>query len=571
MALWEHSRALIPFHVGQIICVLKYLSKILSLFTRFWVSEAHTLKSLRIPTLHMSAPALLTSLKDILSFNAALNAGIQGIACNLDSASAAEAMLLLCAGAPCPAWVVPQPSPDEWNVARTRLLSALETFAPNGVASLKRPRESDLAETSAKKPKLIDDADDTPIFTLHSISFTSPVRKKADITVHRATLRLTDPKNPTSNLCDPIPIRKFRHAFIVSTPGKSKPHWTTIALPEDSNDQSVIFGCDAVVTTPQNTTKYPSPAQTHAKGVSMKPLIHSLFAYFPSGPDGLVDLYEPKSADFQSALSNGQSVDAYIGAKDGHLHFFSNGVLWGEKKPCLWFPLTNIVDMHIGVSSGRSFTLYISTKLKSLVSNASLAGNMEGVDDEPLEMHDFSLIDSKEEAPVKKWITNHKQQFAAHPSSDGIPHGAEGSSSAASVNEQNKSFGKAAIGPVRLVDALFNDSDPEDQDFASHSDSDSSNPSSSSSSSGDEQDTDEDGGDGGNQDDSDAQDAEPSQAAVAKRSGGGNSAEELVEDENGLKEYQRISIPAGMKVSAAALEEAQNMMGEAFGIPSSRR
>jgi len=522
-------------------------------------------------------PVLLTSLKDILSSNASLNAGIRNLEANPDSASTVEAILLLCAGAPCPSWVVPQPLPDEWNAARTRLLSAFESVAPDQVASLKRPRELEASITAtAKKPKLIDDADDPPIFTLHGISFTSPIRKKADITVRRTTLRFTDPKDPTSNLCDPIPIRTFRHGFIVSTPGKTKPHWTAIILPEAPNDQSIIFGCDATVTTSQNTTKYPSPPQSHAKGTPTKTLIHSLFAYFPSGPDGLVDLYEPKPTDFQSALGCGQSIDAYIGAKDGHLYFFSNGILWGEKKPCLWFPLEDIVDIHTGMSSGRSFTLYISTKPKSQVGVSNVAGKAEDADDEPPEMHDFSLIDSKEESPVRKWITNHKQQFATQPSKNALPDGVGGRSSATSAKEQGKASGKTAAartaGPVRLVDAAFNESDSEDQDFASDSNSDSSNYSSSSSASGDvgSGDDGDDGGDGGDGDSDmeDVEDHKPGRAGAGDRS----SDEEMAEavDEIGEGD-QRIPVPAGMKVSAAALAEAKNMVEEAFGIPRSRQ
>ena len=524
-----------------------------------------------------SAPipaVLLASLKEILSSNASLSAGIQTLEANPDSALIVEAILLLCAGAPCPPWVTPQPLPDEWNTARTRLLSAFENLAPNEAASLKRPRGSDPSEpltTTTKKPKLIDDSDDPPIFTLHGISFTSPIRKKADITVRRITLRFTDPKDPTSNICDPIPIRKFRRGFLVSTPGKTKPHWTAIILPENPNDQSVIFGCDAAATTPQSTTKYPFPPQLHVKGTPTKPLIHSLFAYFPSGADGLVDLYEPKPADFRSALSNGQSVDAYIGAKDGHLHFFSNGVLWGEKKPCLWFPLEDIVDMHTGVSSGRSLTLYVSIKPKSQVSGANLAGGIEGVEDGPLEMHDFSLIDSKEEAPIRKWITDHKQQFAVQHSSDSNPQTVEGSSSATSVKEQNKASGKIATmrptGSVKLADAVFDDSDSEDKDFASHSDSDSSNDSSYSGT-GEERGGDEENGDDEDEDESGTEDVEEHEPG---QGGGGRAGGEMADETDELEErYQRIPIPAGAKVSAAALAEAQNMMGEAFGISHSR-
>lgn len=312
------------------------------------------------------------------------------------------------------------------------------------------------------------------------------------------------------------------------------------------------------------------PPQLHPKGSPTKPLIHSLFAYFPSGPAGLVDLYEPKPSDFQSALGGGQSIDAYIGAKDGHLHFFSHGVLWGEKKPCIWFPTQNIVDMHTGVSSGRSFTLYISVKGKA--STKVPSGNDDDDEDE-VEMHDFALIDSKEEGPVKAWIASHKQQFAVIATPDNSMQVDATSSSKASENKTMAatSSGRPS-GPIRLMDAVLDENDSEDGDFVSDSNSDSSGSGASVTGGDDAADGDgdveeEEEAESGNDGEDADHDIESESDAREDRENRGSRSDDADElDDN----YQRIPIPAGMKVSGAAAAVAQQMVGEAFGIPPDR-
>ncbi|KAF8318492.1 hypothetical protein DL93DRAFT_397583 [Clavulina sp. PMI_390] len=523
----------------------------------------------------------LSIVKEALGSHGSLGAAISMIEANESLSLTLEAILCLCAGAPCPSNITPPISPADWNNARARLQTAFEAIQPNSgvMGGAKRPRDDDAAEASnnnvaPKKAKLvIDDPADEPIFTLHNVSFTSPIRKKADITVHKLTLRFTDPKDSKSNLCDPIALPLLRHAFMVSTPGKAKPHWTTMILPENPEHPSVIFGCDATLATPQVTTKYPSPPETHAKGSVSKPLIHSLFAYFPSGPTGLVDLYEPKASDFQSGTGLGQCVVSYIGPKDGHLHFFSNGILWGEKKPCIWFPVEKMTDVHPGVSSGRTFTLYISTKKSA-----------SSTDEDDITMHDFTLIDGKEDGPIRAWIAAHKAQFAIASAAPGdelmeVDEPSTSASSSKAGTAAPKTGGTRAAparsaGPVRLMDAVLDENDEEDDDFVgSGSDSDDSGGDSSSEEGEGNDDEDEEAGEGGSDDAEDAdgdadeqEEEEEEEASGAPRPGtttdGETGADELEEEE-----YHTVQLPPGIKVSHAAAAAAHKMLGEAFGVP----
>lgn len=429
---------------------------------------------------------------------------------------------------------------NEWDRAQAHVKSALDRLSDSELHGTKRGRDdNDVASGStvptdapsskkAKKDALSsetdDSGDDPAIFTLHAISVTSPIRKKADITVHKHSLRFTNPSNASENLCPPIPISTLRHAFLVDTPGKAKPHHTVVILPdagpaEKSEHPQVIFGVDANPTTVQITTKYPAPRQTHAKGaMPSKQLIHSLFAYFPQGEDGLVDLYEPKPVDFKSS-SGSQSVDAHIAAKDGHVYFFNKGLLWGEKKPCMWFGVDDIESCETRSATGRSFSLFVSTRVP---------GADEEEEEDEIETIEFSLIDAKESDAVGAWIAKHKAQFAAASASPSAP--------TTSMAGQSKNVLSA---PTMFANAVL-DSDDEDDDFdASSGSSDGGSARSSSSESDDE--------------------GEEAEEAEAEDSG--DELEELDESKHPLMKPGAVP-----RMSKAAMKAAVGMVEEEFGM-----
>ncbi|KAF9510291.1 hypothetical protein BS47DRAFT_1384042 [Hydnum rufescens UP504] len=425
----------------------------------------------------------------------------------------------------------------EWTNSQVQITGLLRQL--NAQQSLgdsvktKRAREAlDDVPPASKKVKLDEIPlveDDPPIFTLHSISVSTPVRKKADVTVHRFTLRLTSPSNNNENLHPPIPIHSLRLAFLVPTPGKSKPYLTAIIMSAtaSSADTSVIFGCDATAPVAQATTKYPDDKKIHPKGSSTKQLIHSLFAYFPQGPDGLVDLYEPKADDFTSS-SGSQSIDAFIGAKDGHLHFFRWGVLWGERKPCMWFPVDDIRDMSTRSATGRAFSLCIVTQTNKKSTSGELMNDGEDGHMEPevLETTEFNLIDTKESDAVQAWIASHRGDF----SKTITPNTSSSESSSRPISK--------ATPLASLVQLSLDESDPEDQDFAL-SDSD----------------------DGGSESSESSREQESeADAELSESDDVGGSADE----DAPLKEPGAVP-----RMNNAAMQLAIGMVKEAFGVQNS--
>ncbi|KAF8340002.1 uncharacterized protein EI90DRAFT_3038769, partial [Cantharellus anzutake] len=456
---------------------------------------------------------------------AGLSNGLQGLISSNDTLeSTLDNVLRLCCGLPHTS--DNQYTPEEWAKSVQTLHSRISELGETSLTfqqPLKRALEYEEDRSDAKKAKTSregfgvsaltsnvnnaspnDTSSDPPIFTFHSISMSSPVRKKVDITVHQLTLRITSPGNPLENLHPPILLSILRLAFLLPVPGKRMPYLSAVILPErarvspSDGDIQIIFGTDSVLTATQYTTKHPGPKEAHTKGSPSKVLFHSLFAYFPQGENGLRDLYEPSTGDFTSS-SGAPSVDAHIGAKDGHLYFFKHGIFWGEKKPCVWFPVEAIYDMTTRSVTGRSFSLSIDTRfstVSALSSNARRAAAAAAAaaiaaqasssskneatellmneEDDELEQTEFSLIEGKDQDAVKSWISKHRNEFATNvmildDSSASRTATATGENSNAFVvagTSPNKSgASSAAAASVPFSQAPLDESDPEDGDF----------------------------------------------------------------------------------------------------------
>ncbi len=136
------------------------------------------------------------------------------------------------AGGQCPKDASPN-TRKQWPISQATFRSSLNV--PKTPPGTKRSREDDDNSDDhpdIKKLRPEGDHDDTPLFTLHSISVTSPIRKKVNITIHKSSLRFT---NPTSSAIESnIPIGHLKRAFLLPTRGKNKPHWTIIVFSSDT-------------------------------------------------------------------------------------------------------------------------------------------------------------------------------------------------------------------------------------------------------------------------------------------------------------------------------------------------
>ncbi|CAA7262680.1 unnamed protein product [Cyclocybe aegerita] len=345
---------------------------------------------------------------------------------------------------------------EQWSEKQATTRTVLAGLRP----TTKRGREEggDTDSQQSKRQRLSPATAPTnngpPIFTLHAISATSPVRKKVDITIHENLIALT---NPTSRALEAsVPLSSIRRAFIVPTRGKSKPHWTVILLSSDVPDKGkptpgfssenlqIIFGLDATSASTFNTTTYAAgepSAHTQPKGTSTLLSIKQFLSHLP------IPTIEPSTDVFKSACTGSGSsagvngipgVEAYRAAKAGNLWFSAQGILWGESKPCEFWAVGDLLGKMDGVriaGAGRSFTVILTRR------------STEGEDEEESE---FGMVDGREREGVNEWVRNHWHLFGRTGSEE------EGVSKP-KPKVQN-------LGPM-TIRTLQDESDDEDEDF----------------------------------------------------------------------------------------------------------
>lgn len=405
-----------------------------------------------------------------------------------DQRSLLEAILCFSIGAECPPRLS-EKTRNQWSAAQDLAIQALRSLSSrtNG----KRTREDDVSDDShvSKKPRnspLSSDEADAALYTLHTLSTSSPLRKKLDIRLHERTLRLT---NPATQIVEAsIPIASLKRAFLLPTRGKTKPHWTVVLLSSDTpaptgkaaaaspnakDNVQIVFGVDAVPA-PYSTTDHTvdSPSQAnHPKGTPIVPFLRAFLSHLP------IPTIEPDTTAFRSIFAaNGEAiagVQAYRSAKEGTLWFLPSGVLW-DGKPCEYWPCKDLVStvnaageagtgsdgVRLVSATGRTCSVFLRRRV---IEEGSEKDKESGDEEEEIKCveTDFSMIDGKEQDGITQWVKKHKHLFGKDEPdiNDAAPYGY--------VNGKPDLKGKGkAIAPPPPDE----DSDEDDSDFVGDSD-----------------------------------------------------------------------------------------------------
>lgn len=405
-----------------------------------------------------------------------------------------ETLIMFISGAECS----PQSTTEarlQWSEKQQAVSKILQDLTRRPPSDTKRRREDDMdseSQSSKRQRSSAEDAtpsssssapNDDALFTLHSISATSPVRKKVDITIHKNSLRFTHPS--THALESSVPLSALTRAFLLPTRGKQKAHWTVVLLSVDTPDrggkpvanaaqsQQAIFGIDAVTTAPLSTTVHTaSSAQPTVlpKGSATRPALLDFLSRLG------IQIIEPQTDAFKSAcvgVGSGVSanedgvpgIEAYRGAKPGSLWFTKEGILWGESKPCEFWSVEDLIGKSEGLrvvsASGRTCSVILTRKSDD-------ADGEVGDDEEDVGVEtEFGLVDSRERPGIDAWVRAHRHLFGK----------------------------KKKVGENVMTGQVEEDSDEEDEDF--EMDSNDEMDGSSSSNTSDEGDEDEGGSDKG--------------------------------------------------------------------------
>ena len=436
---------------------------------------------------------------------------------------------------------------QEWAAKQSAARKGLDNLVvPNGH---KRAREDDEPEIQngvkrQKLPEIQSNSDDPPLFCLNSISATSPVRKKVDITIHKSSVRFT---NPSSHAVEAIvPLSSLRRAFLLPTRGKQKPHWTVVILSSDTPQRGkasstvanpqVIFGLDAIASPSITTTTYSSPSEPTTnpitKGAETLPAIRQLLSYFGS------NVLQPTSDIFRSACAGNAGtgagsgvpgIEAYRNAKPGSLWFMKEGILWGESKPCEFWAVEDLIGKTEGLrmlsATGRTCSVILTRK----------DPEADDDDDDVGIETEFAMVDGKEQEGINQWVRQHRHLFGKKPEHNA--NGPEGSGSGSGSGNM------ATIKAAQLGD----ESDASDESF----------------------DVDSDDSDGGSATSSDSSEEEGGDAAdvgsgAESAEGEETDVEEESEDNEELRpEHHPLMRPGAMpRMSRAAIDAVVGMVND---------
>ncbi|KAG7452931.1 uncharacterized protein BT62DRAFT_925475 [Guyanagaster necrorhizus] len=206
-----------------------------------------------------------------------------------------------------------------------------------------------------------------------------------------------------------VPLSQLSRAFILPTRGKTKPHWTVVIISTNTTEKGasspqIIFGLDASAPSPLSTTDSTSVKKVLKKGDPTLPAIKDFLSYLR------VPILQPSTDVFKSACTKGSDgcpgIEAYLGAKVGSLWFMKEGILWGESKPCEFWPVEDLMGKTDGLkmisATGRTCTLILMRRS---------TGDPEEEEEDTGEETAFSLIDGKEQDGINQWVKRFQSAF----------------------------------------------------------------------------------------------------------------------------------------------------------------
>jgi hypothetical protein len=205
------------------------------------------------------------------------------------------------------------------------------------------------------------------LFSLRDVAFQQP-RKKLDLAFYDSHLRLIT-RDPEPQIERIISFTDIFELVCVPTPNKPKPHYTCILLLQpwavigDQDQQIYVWGFTE--DKPALDINGPEPV-TSSSGSSNLGIMRAAFQrVLPSH-----SFSEPSAQVFRSRreqLSANKEprlyADAYLKAKEGHLYFMKSGILFGFKKPILYFPRALLVHLQMESVTSRNFDLRVHYRL----------------------------------------------------------------------------------------------------------------------------------------------------------------------------------------------------------------
>jgi hypothetical protein len=188
-------------------------------------------------------------------------------------------------------------------------------------------------------------------------------------------------------------IRK-EHVMCLPVPEKAQPAMNFVIIPKYGNGISTAEGGERVLE-PMIWT-IPVPKSKDGESEEIPPhqsMIHNISKVHRT-------VLQPQDSEFFSQaqpahLKGAKShfVKGFRGSKDGYLFFLSTGILWGFKKPLIFFAFDHIDSVSYTSILQRTFNLNITTRTSSA--------------DAETQEFEFSMLDQVDFAGIDAYVKRH--------------------------------------------------------------------------------------------------------------------------------------------------------------------
>ncbi|KAK7550861.1 negative regulator of DNA transposition [Phyllosticta citricarpa] len=244
------------------------------------------------------------------------------------------------------------------------------------------------------------DANAPADLTVSDVSFSVPARKKFQLEVvgkgHGAGIRAVGAGGAVEF---GVGFADVDQIFCLPIPEKAKRQWNFIVIPK--NNDGVLGAAEDADVKDQIVWTFAEPSNKEVEAgaeAGPEPTATRLDQYLKSFGKRVVF---PTKAEFQSAIPQshrkgepGFHVKAFKGSKEGFLFLTSDGIIFGFKKPLMYFSFASIDSISYTSVLQRTFNLNIT------VSNLSSAYQ------KPQEI-EFSMIDQADYSGIDTYIKKH--------------------------------------------------------------------------------------------------------------------------------------------------------------------
>lgn len=255
------------------------------------------------------------------------------------------------------------------------------------------------ADREAKRRKVEQDVlSNDEIFRLLDVSFQLPARKKLNLIITTTHLLLHNSKSDIIEFqCNLNDISQYGGSCVPSPDKATKCNTFTLFL---KNEDCIVFNTQDKV---DITLRKPNTADETLKEDKHQ-LICDLLTQHARVP-----ISQPSKEVFHSTgissttgkvIEDKAHVVAYLKAKDGFLFFLPTGILFGFKKPTLFFPISSLASNVITNITQRTFDLTLTIKPGSqILGTAGFRTSKEGENDTV----QFSMIEQSEYGGIEAY------------------------------------------------------------------------------------------------------------------------------------------------------------------------